>query len=92
MNLGIDDPRQDSYRYCMSSSTRNLEKQVRSLAQKDRARLALQLIESLDPGTDEDAEGLWLDEAERRLADYDAGKTESRPVDDAISEIKTKLG
>ena len=76
----------------MTSSTRNLEKQVQSLAQKDRARLALQLIESLDPGTDEDAEGLWLDEAERRLADYDAGKTESRPVDDVISEIKSKLG
>lgn len=92
MNLGIDDLRQDSYRYCMTSSTRNLEKQVQSLAQKDRARLALQLIESLDPGTDEDAEGLWLDEAERRLADYDAGKTESRPVDDVISEIKSKLG
>ena len=54
--------------------------------------MALDLIESLDPGTDEDAEELWLDEAERRLADYGAGKTKARSVDDVISEIKSKLG
>ena len=76
----------------MSSSTRNIDEQVAGLSQKERARLALKLIESLDPGTDEDAEQLWLDEAERRLAEYDAGRTESRPVDEVISEIKSKLG
>ncbi len=76
----------------MSSNTQDLEKKLRSLSRKDRARLALNLVESLDPGTDEDAEELWLDEAERRLADYDAGKTESRPVNDVISEIKSKIG
>ena len=76
----------------MSSSTRKLDEQVASLSQKERARLALKLIESLDPGTDEDAEELWLDEAERRLSEYDAGKAESRPVKDVISEIKSRLG
>ncbi len=73
----------------MSSSTRNLEEQVKRLPQKDRARLAMRLIESLDPGTDEDAEALWLDEAEIRLRAYDAGKTQSRPVNDVIAEIKS---
>lgn len=76
----------------MSYRIRDLEKQLRSLAQKDRARLALGLIESLDPGMDEDAEDLWLNEAQKRLADYDAGKTESRSVDDVISEIKSRIG
>jgi len=76
----------------MSSSTRKLDEQVASLPQKERARLALKLIESLDPGTDEDAEELWLDEADRRLAEYDAGNIESRPVDEVLSEIKSKLG
>ncbi len=75
----------------MSSSNRNLEEQVKMLPQKDRARLALSLIESLDPGTDEDAEALWLDEAEKRLKAYDAGKTQSRPVNDVIVEIKSNL-
>jgi len=76
----------------MSSSTRKLDEQVAGLSQKERARLALKLIESLDPGSDEDAEELWLDEAEKRLAEYDAGKIESRPVNDVISEIKSRLG
>lgn len=79
--------------YCirMSSRNRNLEEQVKKLPLKDRARLALSLIESLDPGTDEDAEGLWLDEAEKRLKAYDAGKTESHPVNDVIAEIQSGL-
>ena len=76
----------------VSYSIRELKEQLRSLAQKDRASLALDLIESLDPGMDEDAEDLWLHEAQKRLADYDAGKTESRPVDDVISEIKSRIG
>ena len=76
----------------MTSETQNLEKQARALAPRQRARLALKLIESLDPGSDEDAEELWLDEAERRLDEYDAGKVEARHVDDVISEIEQKLG
>lgn len=76
----------------MSSGTRTLDEQVADLSQKERARLALKLIESLDPGTDEDAEELWLDEAEKRLAEYDAGEIESLPVNDVISEIKSRLG
>ena len=75
----------------MSSRNRNLEDQVKKLPLKDRARLALSLIESLDPGTDEDAEALWLDEAEKRLKAYDAGKTESHRVKDVIAEIKSGL-
>ncbi len=75
----------------MSSSDRNLEDQVRNLPQKDGARLAMSLIESLDAGTDEDAEALWLDESEKRLKDYDTGKTQSRPVSDVIAEIKSCL-
>lgn len=75
----------------MSSRNRDIEEQAKRLPQKDRARLALSLIESLDPGTDEDAEALWLDEADKRLKSYDAGETQSRPFDDVIAEIKTGL-
>jgi putative addiction module component (TIGR02574 family) len=75
----------------MSSSDRDIEKQAKSLPQKERARLALSLIESLDPGLDEDAEALWLEEADKRLKAYDAGETQSRPVEDVIAEIKSGL-
>lgn len=75
----------------MSSTDRDIEKEAKSLPKKERARLALALIESLDPGADEDAEALWLEEAERRLKAYDAGKTQSRSVNDAIAEIRSGL-
>ena len=76
----------------MASETQKIEKQAQELSSKDRARLALRLIESLDQGVDEDADELWLDEAERRLADYDAGRTEARPADEILDEIEKKLG
>ena len=75
----------------MGSRIRDIEEQARALPKKDRARLALSLIESLDPGTDEDAEAFWLEEAASRLSKYDAGKTQSRPVNDVIAEIKSGL-
>ena len=75
----------------MSSTDRDIEKEAKLLPKKERARLALALIESLDPGTDEDAEILWLDEAERRLKSYDAGKTQSRRVNEVIAEIRSDL-
>ena len=92
MNLSIDALRSDFYRNQMTSQIRNLEKQAQSLEPSERARLALRLIESLDPGSDEDTEELWLDEAERRISEYDAGNTEARPVDEIIAEIEQKLG
>lgn len=76
----------------MTSESRKIEEKAQELPAKERARLALRLIESLDPGEDEDVEELWLDEAERRLADYDAGKIKSRPADEVFSEIEKKLG
>ena len=38
----------------MSADESNIEDRVSRLPHKERARLALKLIESLDPGTDED--------------------------------------
>jgi hypothetical protein len=49
------------------------------------------LIESLEPGKDEDVAELWLDEAERRLKDYDEGAAEARDAEEALSEIQSRL-
>lgn len=40
----------------------------------------------------EEIERLWLDEAERRLADYDAGETQAREAEEVLAEIERKLG
>lgn len=53
----------------MMTSTRQLDDLLR-LPRSDRARLAKALLESLDEVTeDEDVEGAWVDELERRARD-----------------------
>lgn len=39
------------------------------------ARVAREILKSLDEGWDEDADAAWLMEIERRMADFDAGGT-----------------
>jgi putative addiction module component (TIGR02574 family) len=68
-----------------------IENDAIRLPHRERARLALRLIESLDPGKDEDVDELWLTEAERRLTEYDEGTASARNIDDALSEIEKQL-
>jgi|PlaIllAssembly_1097288.scaffolds.fasta_scaffold1298583_1 Putative addiction module component len=75
----------------MKSDQSTLEDQISRLPDRERARLALRLLESLEPGSDENVDELWLDEAERRLGDYDKGLTEARDADEAIAEIERHL-
>lgn len=69
----------------------NIEEQATRLPQRERARLALRLIESLEPGRDEDVDALWLNEAEERLQKYERGDTTTREADEAIADIERHL-
>ncbi len=80
------------YRNEMSIDSRKIEKQAQELSAKERASLAMALIESLDQGQDEDAEALWLDEAERRLEDYRIGRTNAIPANEVFERIEKDLG
>lgn len=75
----------------MKSDRPTIEEQAAQLPHRERARLALRLIESLEPGHDEDVDELWLDEAERRLRAYDRGTTQARDAEEAINEIARQL-
>jgi putative addiction module component (TIGR02574 family) len=75
----------------MKPGNASLEDQVARLPLRERARLALKLIESLDPGQDEDVDELCLQEAERRLAAYDAGELDAVDADEALAEIERRL-
>lgn len=75
----------------MKRDQTSIEEQAAQLPHRERARLALRLIESLEPGRDEDADELWLNEAERRLREYDRGSTQARDADEAISEMERRL-
>ena len=50
-----------------------IEKQALSLSAEERARLARELLDSIDNLTPREIETLWLDEAERRAREIDRG-------------------
>lgn len=75
----------------MSKKASDIEKEARRLPPRERARLVRNLIASLDTGEDVDAEQAWLDEAERRLAGYEAGVMESRPAGDVFTDLGHRL-
>jgi hypothetical protein len=52
----------------------SVEKQALSLSTDDRARLAQELLESLDTLPPDELRKLWLDEAERRATQIDRGE------------------
>ena len=75
----------------MKPDEQSIEDQVARLPHRERARLALRLIESLEPSNDENVEELWLEEAERRLKEYDQGAMQADDADEAISDIERNL-
>ncbi len=75
----------------MKPDQTSVEEQAAQLSHRESARLALRLIESLEPGEDEDVDELWLNEAERRLREYDNGGTHAQDAEEAISEIERQL-
>ena len=75
----------------MKPDQSSLEDQISRLPDRERARLALRLLESLEPGSDESVDDLWPDEAERRLEKHDKGLTDARDAEEAIAEIEHQL-
>jgi len=76
----------------MAANLKELENQIAGLSSEDRARLIADLIRSLDTGTDEDAEAIWLEVAEQRYQDYQAGKLSSKSSEQVFEEAQSKLG
>jgi putative addiction module component (TIGR02574 family) len=65
-----------------------LFKEALELEQQDRVELAKQLIDSLDPTTEQDVEEAWLREVERRTAELDAGAAETIPWETVRARLR----
>jgi putative addiction module component (TIGR02574 family) len=65
-----------------------LERQIKELSSEERARLALLLLESLEPESKDDVEAAWLAEIEARLAAYDRGEVSAIPAEDVFAEAR----
>lgn len=74
----------------MNDDINEIEKAAANLSIEQRAQLVRRLIASLDSGEDQDAEQFWLDEVERRLNDYRAGKTAARVAEEIFFQVEQK--
>lgn len=59
-----------------------------SLDVHDRAALAERLLASLDELSEEEAERLWAEEAQRRLEEYRAGRAQAIQVEDVHAKAE----
>ena len=62
-----------------------------ALPEQDRAFLARKLIASLDNTIDADAETQWNEVIDRRSREMAEGRIDSRPEEEVIRDIQTKL-
>ena len=69
----------------------SITQQALDLDLKERARLAERLLESLDGVSEEEIQELWLDEAERRIQEYRAGRMEAVVSDRVFREAEDLL-
>ena len=70
---------------------KELQAEALRLSGKDRARLAEALLLSLDEPADDQAESLWLDEAQRRYRSYKQGKTKARSAEQTFRAARAKI-
>ena len=69
-----------------------LKAEALQLAPEGRADLARELLTSLDSLSDDEIEKLWLDEAERRLAQLDSGDATAAPSDEVLARVRNRQG
>ena len=75
----------------MSTLLDDLERQARSLTQREKATLARILIEELDPALDAEVEQLWIAEAQRRYEAFLKGELEALPGDEVMARVRSRL-
>lgn len=76
----------------MTSDIKEIEKKALELSNRERALLIRQLLKSLDEGSkEENADDLWIEEAEYRYSQFKQGKTSDKPANDVLKDAKTNL-
>lgn len=75
----------------MPLTVHQLENELFNLDLNSRALLAEKLILSIDAPTEEENLKLWVDEAERRLADLHTGKAREYPAKEVFQSVRAAL-
>lgn len=77
----------------MARSLMEIEQELLSLPQAERARLAHRLIVSLDEDVppDEGVEAAWIEEVKRRDAEIERGDAQLIPAEEAMRRVSEAL-
>jgi putative addiction module component (TIGR02574 family) len=75
----------------MSTGLVDLERQLSELPVEQRAQLASFLLATLEPADEGDIEAAWVQEAERRLAAFEAGELEAVSSEEVFAEGLRRL-
>jgi len=67
-----------------------LEAELLKLDVESRAKLVMKLPSNLDSLSDRDNERLWIEEAERRNQELNAGQTAGRPAQEVLRNAKSR--
>lgn len=68
-----------------------IEREALNLPTADRAKLAQELLESLDQLSQAEIDALWSAEAKRRLAAYDSGEIAAVPAEIVLQKARKLL-
>ncbi len=74
----------------MSDLLNKMKNKALSLSVNDRAKLAHELIISLDEEIDSDVDNAWEAEICRRVNEIKNGTAKGRPAEEVLSEIRAK--
>ena len=75
----------------MPMSAQKIESEALNLDFQSRAKLAGKLLMSLNEPSESEVERMWLDEAERRLTEYRAGKVQGVPANEVFQRAIAEL-
>ncbi len=74
------------------SSVEELFQAARQLPEEQQLTLIERLLAAHEPPASKAAQTAWDREIQRRIKDYDEGKTSSRPATEVFSELDSRLG
>ncbi|MGC1402306.1 MAG: addiction module protein [Thermodesulfobacteriota bacterium] len=72
-------------------SLKEIEAEIKKLDLKDRSTLAKWIVESLDELSEAEIEGLWADEAERRLDEMERGQVTEIPAEEVLRRARAAI-
>jgi len=75
----------------MARTVSEIAREIRGLERDDQEQLLRALLEELDGPPDPNVERAWLEEAQRRSRELDAGTVETIPADEVFAKVRDQL-